>query len=116
MIIGEKNLNIDELKVALKTRATLNKYIMSKVPRILQHHQQIVENQKYLTALHIRNMKELNFNHRMNIVNEMIEEVSINGAINTLYDLEDIIASVDFDLLLKSLFEKELNAYERSLR
>lgn len=115
MIVGQRHLNNDELKKALNTRASLNKFIRAGIPKILQHNEQIVENQRYITALQIRNMKDLNFNHKMNIVNEIIEEVTINGAINTLYDLEDILASIDFDLLLRSLFNEELKAYERSM-
>lgn len=116
MIIGKRNLSEDELREAIETRASLSKFIRMSVPPVLRHIPQIINNQKYITALQIRKLEGVKFNHKMNVVNELVESLTLQGSINEAYTLEDILVEVDFDKLLKALFEDELNAYERSLK
>ena len=80
---------------------------MSLVPRCIRHIQAIVDNQKYLAALYLRNIQSIPYNTRKQRCEELLSGISVTGVINTVTDFEDILLQVDMDLLITFLFKEE---------
>jgi hypothetical protein len=67
------------------------------VPRILRHNQQIVNNQRYLVSLVVRNIKSIPWSRRKELYEGLLEGVAISGLANQVYDYEDIMYEIDVD-------------------
>lgn len=114
MLVGTKRIDHTELREAIDTRHTIEMYITRLIPTCLQHLPAVKDNQRYLVALHIRRLTGVNFTHKMNIANELVEGVTVQGSINNVYDIEDILTHVNFDKLLRALFDDELTLISTS--
>lgn len=86
---------------------TLEQFCIDLVPKPLQHVQGVVNNQKYLVALAIRDLKGLKYEDKMDICNTLLKGVSVKGVVGVMYDIEDILFEVDKDKLELYLFGKE---------
>lgn len=103
MIVGTKDIDLEELRRSAKDATSLINYAESLVPRVLRHHVAIVNNQKYLVALYLRNMNSIPYKRRINLCEELLAEVSVTGVINTIIDFNDILTSINIDELIDYL-------------
>lgn len=97
MIVGTKNLDMYDIRNYCHTVSALRDYSDSLVPRILRHNQQIVNNQRYLVALVVRNIKSIPWSRRKELYEGLLEGVAISGLANQVYDYEDIMYEIDVD-------------------
>ena len=108
IVVGTKDIDFEELKNAVSDRSTLEHYAVSLVPRCLRHVQAIVDNQKYLVALYLRDMQSIPYKLRKLRCEELLSGISVTGVINTVVDFEDILMQVDMDMLVTYLFADDL--------
>lgn len=107
MIVGCKDIDLEELRKSAKDATSLIHYAENLVPRILRHHVAIVNNQKYLVALYLRNIKSIPYKRRIDLCEELLTEVSVTGVINTIIDFNDILMSINIDELIDYLEVEE---------
>ena len=107
IIVGNKEINLEELKTVAYDKVKLENYATELVPRCIRHINAIVDNQKYLVALYLRNMQSIPYSVRKLRCEDLLSGISITGVINTVIDFEDMLLQVDMDLLVTFLFEEE---------
>lgn len=108
MIVGRKDIDLTELTKSISENK-LQEYIMSLIPPIVKDSEEILNNQKYLVALHIRKYVNINFYVKKDLCNNLLKDIEIFGVINELYDINDIISSCNMSELLKFAFKEELS-------
>ncbi|MCM1440872.1 MAG: hypothetical protein NC131_16980 [Roseburia sp.] len=99
MIVGTKDVEAYEVAQHCQDVNTLRSYCDSLVPRVLRHNQKIINNQRYLIALVVRGVKSIPYSQRKKLYEGLLEGVSITGLANKIYDYDDIILSIDVDML-----------------
>lgn len=99
MIVGTKYIDQTELRKHCKNSQMLKDYCMLLVPRIVRHQRAIVDNQKYLVALYVRDFKSIPYKDRKALCESLLEDVSITGVANTIYDFDDVLSMIDVERL-----------------
>lgn len=66
MIVGTKDVEAYEVAQHCRDLNMLRSYSDSLVPRILQHDKRIINNQRYLIALVVRDIKSIPYAQRRN--------------------------------------------------
>lgn len=107
MIVGKKDIDAYDVLEHCGTVYELRDYADSLVPRILKHDKRIVNNQRYLVATVVRNIKSIPWDRRKELYEGLLEGVAISGLANVLYDYEDIMYSVDIDKLADFINRKK---------
>lgn len=97
MLVGNKNISDGELRQQCTSPASLLAYVNSLIPKQVRHVPQIVANQKYLVATHVRNLMGIPYPKKRALCSALLEGVRVCGVCNELYDYEDLIGSVDID-------------------
>lgn len=105
MIVGTKYIDQTELKSHCKNLEMLKEYCSLLVPRVIRHNLAIVNNQKYLVALYVRDFKSIPYQDRKALCEGLLKDVSITGLANEIYDFEDLIDEVNIEKLSKYLKE-----------
>lgn len=109
MLIGSENLDYQVIKNLVGDDRAIVEYSDSLVPKWARHLPCIINNQRYFTALHIRNMLQLPFSDRKRLCNALIKDCSIHGIVNEFVPIQRIFEECDNDLLIK-LLRKEYYA------
>lgn len=106
MIVGTKDFDFEELKLATESDEQLQDFVVRLVPTFLRHIQPVMDNQKYYVALYIRNMQSIPYQIRKDRSEKLLEGVSITGVINTVIDFSDILLYTNVETLLRYLEEE----------
>lgn len=99
MIVGTKDVSPEEVKKHCRSAAELVRYSEQLVPRLFRHDERIVQNQKYLVALVVRDLKSIPFDTRKKLYEELLTGVAITGVANEIYDTDYLLSQVDIDKL-----------------
>ena len=99
MIVGTKEINLKVLKSKCGSIESLITYCEELVPRIVRHNREIVDNQKYLVALYLRDIKTIPFDKRHELCEELLRDVSLTGHANEIHDFDEILGEIDVDKL-----------------
>lgn len=99
MIVGTKDINPQELLKNCRSVETLREYCTLLVPRVIRHNKSIVDNQKYICALYVREFKSLSYKDRKELYEGLLKDVSITGLANYVYDFNDILNEIDIEKL-----------------
>lgn len=105
MIVGTKDISPYAVKKHCTSITALRDYCEVLVPRVLRHIKPIVNNQKYIVALVVRNISSIPYKERKELCEELLSDVAVTGVINEIYDFEDIMYELDIDLLTKFISE-----------
>lgn len=108
MIVGNKDINLKELKKVYNNESLLNQFCMRQVPRYLWHNTAIVNNQKYLIALYLRKLESIPFKDREYWSNYLIDGITITGVPTRMVDFKDLLMYVDMDKLLQYIKQEKL--------
>lgn len=103
MIVGTKDIDLETLRLAARNINSLRDYAEGLVPRCIKHISEIVNNQKYLVALHLREIRSIPYKRRIELCDMLLKDVSITGVINTIVDFNDILMNIDMDMLIDYL-------------
>jgi hypothetical protein len=108
MIVGTKAIPLDKLRSECRSIDSLRAFSLSLVPRYIQHVTEIVDNQKYLVAMEVRAMVTIPYKRRKELCEGLLEGVVLKGTINTIVDVEDLMASINMSQVFKVLFREEI--------
>lgn len=98
MLVGSKNIDDKKLAAQCTSPAALMAYVYSLIPKQIAHVPEVVNNQKYLVATHVRKLKSLPYARKHSLCSSLLVGVRVCGVCNELYDYEDLIGSVDADI------------------
>lgn len=107
MIVGTKDINLEELAKHVKRYDTLETYCLSLVPKYLQHWSEIVMNQKYLVALSIRKLEAIPYKVRKDTSERLLKGIHITGVPTHLVDIDDMMCMVNVDNLMRYIEENK---------
>ena len=107
ILVGNKEINLEELKRKSVSYGTLDSYCLSLVPKYIRHNQTIVNNQKYLVALYLRRIESIPYKKRMDLCEHLLHNVRVTGVTTTILDFNDIIMETDIEKLIKYILQKE---------
>ena len=105
MLIGTNQIDYTEIYKRANTPEDLVLYVESLVPIWANHIQAIVYNQRYYTAVIIRNMLQIPYKTREACTNALLEGISINGVMNGFIPITDIIDHCNKDALIAAITE-----------
>ena len=83
----------------------LKDYCELLVPRVIRHQRAILDNQKYLVALYVRDFKSLPYTERKELYEGLLKDVSVTGIANTVYDFEDLLSNSNIEKLARYVRE-----------
>lgn len=108
MVVGSR-VDVNVLRHKLRSVDDLKRYAEILVPRSFRHITKIIDNQKYLVAIELRNMKSIDFKKRHALADELIKDITISGTMNEIVYAEDLLQFADFNKIVRYLFKEELN-------
>jgi hypothetical protein len=111
MLVGTKQIPINDLAKKCTSVDDLVKYSISLVPRFARHIDEIVDNQKYLVAVKVRDIVGLPYKFKKILTEGLLKGVVVRGTVNTVVDMEDLLTSIDMDEFMRSIFKEELKQY-----
>ncbi len=112
MIVGTKTIPLSDLINACSSDRELSAFTLALVPRFVRHIDEIVNNQKYIVALELRGIAGIPYKIKKELSENLLTGVVVKGTINTIIDIEDVMASVDMNTVFKYLFKTELKVYD----
>lgn len=107
MIVGTKNVPLDELRENATSVERLIRFSDNLVPRILRHDKRITDNQRYLVALLLRNITSIQFYKRQELAEELVKDIKITGVSNLLFDYEDLLMNSNIPKLQKYIMDNQ---------
>lgn len=107
MIVGVKSIDLDDLLKHCRNVKELRKYSDSLVPRVLSHREEIIYNQRYIVALHLRYLDSLPYCKVAELTEGLLEGVSLTGVINEIYDYSDLLTRVNIEELCLLIGEQQ---------
>lgn len=108
MIVGRTNLNYAELKRFVGKPHELVAYTENLVPAWARHINEIVANQRYYVAIHLRNVLSIPYKQRKELVEALIEGVSITGVMSSFTSITELVDACDKSMLIK-MIEVKIN-------
>lgn len=108
MIVGTTNIDYETVYLYTSAPEGLVDYAKNLVPLWARHIPGIVDNQRYLVALHVRKMLTIQFYTRKSMTDALIKDIKITGIINQFISIYDILECCDTKKLLEML-EREHN-------
>ena len=79
MIVGRKDIDFTKLKLACRSEDSLLRFTIDLVPTPLRHIREVVDNQKYLVALHVRSLQSLPWQKRKDLCEHLLHGARIKG-------------------------------------
>jgi hypothetical protein len=106
MIVGTRVIPLSKLKEASHSPQALIEFSKELVPRPIRHIDAIVDNQRFLVAIALRKIKTIPYTKRSELCESLLQDVTVRGIVNELYDFEDLLRSINTDKLYRYLFER----------
>ena len=103
MVIGESKIDYDVLKSFIGRPAELVVYVESLVPKWARHVPSITYNQRFYVAIHLRAVLTIPYKQRMELVDALVDGISIHGIMSSFTPIEDIINVCNKDDLVEML-------------
>ena len=107
MIVGRKDIDFTQLRQACRSEDSLLRFAISLVPTPLRHIPAIVDNQKYLVALHVRAIQSMPWQKRKDLCEHLLCGARIKGVPDMLYDYTDLLLAIDVEAFERYLREEE---------
>lgn len=103
MLVGTTAINYEELKEFAGKPKELVTYVCGLVPTWARNIPNIVANQRFYVALHIRKILTLPYQVRTDMVNALVEGINLSGVISNVVSITDIIDMCDKKALAEML-------------
>lgn len=103
MLIGTDQIDYKELYKRVNNPEELVTYVETLVPVWANHIHAIVYNQRYFTAVQIRNMLQIPYKTREACTDALLDGISINGVMNGFVPITDVIEQCDKEALIAAL-------------
>ena len=112
MLVGVTNLNSDELLKHCGSAESLIQYSVELVPTYFRHQKAIVDNQRYLVAVYVRNLFKNDYNKWHPLCEGLLEGVHITGTVTNLYSCTDLLEACDTEILYKYIDKAKMEAHD----
>ena len=95
MLVGKSNIELHDLLKHIQNAETFTEYCDSLVPSEFRHVQAIIDNQRYLCCLMLRQAKTVDWSVKSQIIENVMCDIKIIGftdmiiEVNTLFGLAD---------------------------
>ena len=107
MLVGTTDIPIAKLMHVANNPEKLKSFAEQLVPVFFRHIKPIVDNQKYLVAIHLRNECKGNYNAWHDACKELLKGVHITGSISDVYTCADLLAACNVTDI-KTFLKKEV--------
>lgn len=108
MIVGTRDIDRASLMRACSSIQAVEEFAINLVPLYLRHIDAIVNNQKYIVAIVLRDLKGVPYMTKKNLAENLLEGVVVKGTLSTVIDAEDLLTNIDMNKIFKELFREEL--------
>lgn len=106
MLVGTKDVNFSDLKASCTNTESLRRFSDSLVPLPLLHLPEVVDNQRYLVALYVRQIKAFPWQRRKDLCEALLNGVHVRGVADYIYDYADILAAINIEKFNQYLEEE----------
>ena len=103
MIVGTTVIDYVAIKRYIKNPEGIVAYSDSTIPEWARHIREIVLNQRYFYAVHIRNTLTIPFKDRMLLANTLIRESKICGVATNFTQITEVLNLCDKEKLTRAL-------------
>ena len=107
MLVGMTNIDTSKLPDACKSVEKIIAFSDSLVPPYFSHRKEIIDNQRYITAVAVRNLYANDYNKWKPLCTGLLEGVRVTGSVNDLYSCDELLRACDTKAILTFL-EKEV--------
>ena len=107
MLVGTTNFSMDKLTKVANNPEALSKYVEGLVPIFFRHIKPIVDNQKYIVAIALRNEYADNYNAWHPACTELLKGVRVTGSVTDIYTCADLLAACNVTDI-KTFLSKEV--------
>ena len=108
MIIGTQVVKTDELLVYVDNPTGLVAFVEDLVPVWARHISCLAHNQRFYTAIHLRNVLTLPYKVRMSMATTLLSGIQVRGIMSSFTPITDILDICDKEALIKML-EQEVS-------
>lgn len=105
MLIGKASVDKAKLLASLKTVDKFIAFSDSLVPEEFRHVQAILSNQRYICCLLLRKEKSVDWNVKKEIIEKVMEDISIVGYTDVLIEVNKLFAFADMRKVKRYLGE-----------
>lgn len=105
MIVGTTDIDYEAIKSFIGKPDELVLYAESLIPVWARHIKCLAHNQRFYIAIHLRKMLTIPYKTRMELVNELVKDISIQGIVSSFTSITEILDSCDKKALIGMLQE-----------
>lgn len=105
MLIGDNTIHFETLKSFTHNKKALVDYVEGLVPKWAKHIPGIVDNQRYYIALHLRNVKTIDYTTKMEMVEALVDGIHVRGSAKGFVTIHDVIERTNKQALIEVLRE-----------
>ena len=103
MLVGTTNIDTNELSKHCNSAEDLIAYSDSLVPSYFRGVREIVNNQRYYTAVILRNFYKNDYNKWHPLCNALLTGVRVVGSLTDIYTCKDLLQECDAHMIYKFL-------------
>ena len=103
MIIATKEINMAEIRKYINDLESLVYYVESLVPRWIAHNEYIIANQRFYTAVTLRNTLTITYQQRNDAAEILVKGIHIFGNPTTVTTIADILSLCDKQALIEMI-------------
>lgn len=106
MIVGTTYIDYEVLKSFVGRPQDLVVYVENLVPSWARHIKCLTQNQRFYVAIHLRGVLTIPYQVRMELVNALIEGISVRGIISSFTSITEIVDVCNKDALAQMVKQK----------
>lgn len=106
MIVGTTSIDYEVLKSFIGRPQDLVVYVENLVPSWARHIKCLTHNQRFYVAIHLRGVLTIPYQVRMELVNALIEGISVRGIISSFTSITEIVDVCNKDALAQMVKQK----------
>lgn len=106
MVIGTRNVSLDELKQYSDNTSELLRVVERMVPSWARHIRPVVDNQRFYVATLLRRAYSIPYKKRMSMAECLISGIRVRGVMSGFTPITDIVATCNKEALLEMLNER----------
>lgn len=95
MLVGKINIDVEKLKKNTYSKEMFCAYCDSLVPAEFRHRKEIINNQRYICCLVMRNSKLISWDVKKPLINEVMKGLRITGYTDTLLEVGSLFDYTD---------------------
>lgn len=103
MIVGDAKINYGLIHRYIQEPQLLVRMVQDTVPTWCRHREEIVNNQRYMYAVYIRNLLNIPYKLRKDATFALIQNINITGMTTAFIPITEVVDACDKQALLRML-------------